>query len=177
MSALAARDRHGLRARAPRRHTAGMPSPSVDTADAAAALYRQQVLEHGRQPRLAGRLDGAAQRAQASNALCGDRVAVSLRVDGQGRVVELRHDSQACLLCLASASLMAQHVPGLDAAGVVRARDALHASLRNEAATGIGEAFAALAGAAPYPSRHRCVLLPWEALLAALDAPSSEPAA
>lgn len=151
-----------------------MPSLPVDSADAAAALYRQQVLDHGRQPVHAGRLDGPARRAQASNALCGDRVAVSLRLDRLGRITDIRHDSQACLLCLASASLMAQHVPGLDAAMLVSDRDALRASLRNEAGTAVAGHFAALAGVAPYPSRHRCVLLPWEALLAALEAPESE---
>ena len=34
--------------------------------------------------------------------------------------------------------------------------------------------WAALAGVAPYPSRHRCVLLPWEALRDALEAPESD---
>jgi len=151
-----------------------MPSPPVESVDAAAALYRQQVLEHGRQPRQAGRLDGPARRAQASNTLCGDRVAVSLRLDDRGRIHELRHESQACLLCLASASLMAQHVAGLDLAGVVHRRDALGASLRDENGAAIEGKFAALAGVAPYPSRPRCVLLPWEALLDAMVAPESE---
>ena len=151
-----------------------MPSSPVVSGDAATALYRQQVLDHGRQPRQAGRLDGPARRAQASNALCGDRVAVSLRVDDRGRISEVRHESQACLLCLASASLMAQHVNGLDAAGVALGHDSVRASIRDEDGGGAAGAFAALAGVAPYPSRHRCVLLPWEALLAALDAPETE---
>lgn len=151
-----------------------MPRPPAEPADAAAALYRQHVLEHGRQPRQAGRLDGPARRAQASNTLCGDRVAVSLRLDEQGRVQTLRHDSQGCLLCLASASLMALHAPGLDRDGIVQGRDALRASLREEDGAPVADEFAALAGVAPYPSRHRCVLLPWEALLDAMDAPESE---
>lgn len=150
-----------------------MTTPSPEPADAAAALYRQQVLEHGRQPRQAGRLQGRARRAQASNTLCGDRVAISLRVDEAGRISELRHESQACLLCLASASLMAQHVAGLDAAGVARRHEALRASIQD--ASGADGDLAALAGVAPYPSRHRCVLLPWEALRDALEAPESEP--
>ena len=148
---------------------------SVETAGAAAALYRRQVLEHGRQPRGAGRLAGPARRALANNALCGDRVAVSLRLDGAGRVGEIRHDSEGCLLCLASASLMAGRVAGLDAAGVAREREALLTLLRDPGAGGDAGELAALSGAAPYPSRHRCVLLPWEALLDALQAPESEP--
>lgn len=152
-----------------------MTTPTLEPADAAAALYRQQVLDHGRQPRQAGRLEGRARRALASNTLCGDRVAISLRFDSQGRISELRHDSQACLLCLASASLMARHVAGLDAAGVARRHETLRASIQDASATGVDGDLAALAGVAPYPSRHRCVLLPWEALRDALEAPETEP--
>lgn len=152
-----------------------MTTPTLEPAQAADALYRQQVLDHGRQPRQAGRLDGRARRAQASNTLCGDRVAVSLRVDAQGRISELRHDSQACLLCLASASLMAGHVAGLDAAGVAHRHERLRSSLQGTTDAGADGDLAALAGVAPYPSRHRCVLLPWEALRDALEAPESEP--
>ncbi|GAB2663438.1 iron-sulfur cluster assembly scaffold protein [Arenimonas aestuarii] len=152
-----------------------MTTPSPEPANAAAALYRQQVLDHGRQPRQSGRLDGRARRAQASNTLCGDRVAVSLRLDPQGRISELRHDSQACLLCLASASLMTQHVAGLDAAGVARHHEMLRAGIQDASGAGASGDLAALAGVAPYPSRHRCVLLPWEALRDALEAPETEP--
>ena len=151
-----------------------MASGPVDSAEAAAALYRRQVLEHGRQPRGAGRLGGLARRAQASNALCGDRVAISLRLDEARRIGEIRHDSEGCLLCLASASLMAGRIAGLDAAGVAREREALLSLLRDCDADGDMGELAALSGASPYPSRHRCVLLPWEALLDALQAPETE---
>jgi nitrogen fixation NifU-like protein len=141
--------------------------------DAFSALYRDQVLAHGRQPRQAGRLDGRARRASASNALCGDRVAVSLRLGDDGAIAELRHDSEGCLLCLASVSLMAGRVQGLAPAAVPALATALRDGLARADDRGLGE-LAALIGAAPYPSRHRCALLPWDALLAALEAPESE---
>ena len=152
-----------------------MSGASLGTAGAAAALYRRQVLEHGRQPRGAGRLEGLARRARADNTLCGDRVAVSLRLDGQGRIGQIRHESEGCLLCLASASLMAGHVAGLDAAGIARGRETLLAVLRDPGQAAHAGELAALTGAAAYPSRHRCVLLPWDALLDALQAPETEP--
>ncbi|MBW8311593.1 MAG: iron-sulfur cluster assembly scaffold protein [Rhizobium sp.] len=141
--------------------------------DAFSALYRDQVLAHGRQPRQAGRLEGRARRASANNALCGDRVAVSLRLGDDGAIAELRHDSEGCLLCLASASLMASRVPGLAPGDVEPLANTLREALSRGDDTGLGE-LAALIGAAPYPSRHRCALLPWDALLATLDAPESE---
>ena len=141
--------------------------------DAFSALYRDQVLAHGRQPRHAGRLDGRARRAGANNALCGDRVAVALRLGDDGTIVELRHDSEGCLLCLASASLMAGRVSGRSPAEMAPLADTLRDALARGDESGLGE-LAALIGAAPYPSRHRCALLPWDALLAALEAPESD---
>ena len=141
--------------------------------DAFSALYRDQVLAHGRQPRQAGRLDGRARRASANNALCGDRVAVSLRLGDDGTIAELRHESEGCLLCLASASLMAGRVQGLAPGGVAPLANTLRVALSRGDDTGLGE-LAALIGAAPYPSRHHCALLPWDALLAALETPESE---
>lgn len=145
----------------------------MDSADAFAALYRDTVLDHGRVPRHAGSLPPPARSATASNALCGDRVELDVRLDGRGAVAELRHRTQGCLICTASASLMAGDVPGRDAAGVAARLASLHRGLESGDGNGLGE-LAALTGVYAHPSRHRCALLPWEALQAALAAP--EPA-
>lgn len=139
-----------------------------------AALYRDRVLEHGRAPRHAGTLAGASHRASAVNALCGDRVAVELRLGPDGGIAELRHQSEGCLLCLASASLMACDVPGRDAAAVAGRFDALRAGIRGGDGDGLGE-LGALAGVSVHPARHRCVLLPWECLLQALAGEGAGP--
>lgn len=137
------------------------------------ALYRDRVLDHGRSPRHAGTLDDASHRATAHNALCGDRVEVQLRLDPGGRITALRHQSEGCLLCLASASLMACDVAGRDAPGVAARLQSLRAALSegpgetNDHGDALGE-LAALAGVAAHPARHRCVLLPWACLQQAL---------
>lgn len=137
-----------------------------------AALYRDRVLEHGRSPRHTGALADATHAASAHNTLCGDRVALSLRLDGEGRIDELRHHSDGCLLCLASASLMACDVPGRDAADVAARFSALREGIRRSDGADLDE-LGALAGVGAHPARHRCVLLPWEALLDALAEPGS----
>ena len=129
---------------------------------AASALYREQVLDHGHAPRGVGCLPEPARCATAHNALCGDRVRLSLQREGDG-IVALRHQSEGCLLCLASASLMAEHLPGMSVADAAAWSSRLRRHLQAEDADALGP-FAALAGVAPHPGRHRCVLLPWEAL-------------
>lgn len=133
-----------------------------------ANLYRDRLLDHGRAPRHAGPLADASHRAEAHNALCGDRVGVELRLDAEGRIAALGHQSEGCLLCLASASLMACDVPGRDAAGVAARLQALRTAIANGDGDGLDE-LGALAGVAAHPARHRCVLLPWECLQQALS--------
>lgn len=145
----------------------------MDSTDAFAALYRDTVLDHGRAPRHAGALPPPARSAQASNPLCGDRIEVDVHLDARGAVAQLRHRTQGCLICTASASLMAADVAGRDAAAVAARLDVLRRGLVSGDGNGLGE-LAALTGVSAHPSRHRCALLPWEALQAAMAAP--EPA-
>lgn len=140
----------------------------MDAPAAFAALYRDTVLDHGRAPRHTGALPPPARGAQAHNPLCGDRIALTLRLDGGGRVAAIRHDTAGCLLCMASASLLATHVLDLDRDAVAVLHEALRrAVLGDPADPALGE-LAALTGVAAYPARQRCVLLPWEALHEAL---------
>jgi nitrogen fixation NifU-like protein len=137
-------------------------------------LYRDIVRDHGRAPHGSGELDGATARAEAHNAMCGDRIVVTLLLDDGGRIRAVRHATDGCLLCNASASLMASHVPGLDHAGLRTLHKRL-AALVAGAPSGLlhGDEFrfgdlGALAGVAAFPSRRRCVMLPWEALESAM---------
>ena len=145
----------------------------MSTPDAAAALYRELVLDHGRAPRHGGTLADATHRAEASNPLCGDRVRLEIRLDALGRIAELRHHTEGCLLCTASASLMACDTPGYDATAVATRLQALRAGIASGDATGLDD-LDALVGVSAHPARHRCVLLPWEALQMALLPPETD---
>ncbi len=141
----------------------------MDSTDAFAALYRDAVLDHGRAPRHVGALPPPARSASASNALCGDRVAVDVLLDDAGAVAQLRHRTEGCLICTASASLMASEAVGRDADGVARRQAALRRGIETGSGEALGE-LAPLTGVAGHATRHRCALLPWEALQAAMAA-------
>lgn len=133
-------------------------------------------LYHERMLRLAGDADGdrlAAPDAAATvdNPLCGDRVTVELRCDGDGRIVELAHAVRGCILCRAAAAVLGGHAAGHDAAGLEAVRAALHARLRGTGALPQAPQWRDLAVFEPvaaHRSRHECVLLPFDAALQAL---------
>lgn len=128
-------------------------------------LYRKALLRLAADARGAGALDPADASATVHNPACGDRVTVSLRMAG-GRVAALGHVTEACVLAQASASLLAEAAPGMDAAALATLADGVRAMLRG------GEnlpAYAAFEGAGAHAGRHRCVLLPIEAALKAVE--------
>jgi NifU-like protein involved in Fe-S cluster formation len=95
---------------------------------------------------------------------------VTLRLDGAARITAMAHETQACVLAQASASILGAHLAGADAAGVQTLRGEVAAMLRE----GVGPPtlfadYAALTGAAIYRNRHACVLLPIDAVLDALN--------
>lgn len=111
----------------------------------------------------------AEQRSQS----CGSVVRVGLDLDDAGRVARFGIDASACALGQASAAVLAVHVAGQDKVSLLAARDALEAFFaghRNDPGDWPGVEH--LASALPYRARHGSILLPWRAVVAALDGKS-----
>ncbi|MBV9538622.1 MAG: SUF system NifU family Fe-S cluster assembly protein [Acidisphaera sp.] len=136
-------------------------------------LYQEVILDHGRRPRHGKGLAGYDASARGDNPMCGDRVEVFVRRDGD-RVAEAGFEARGCAISIASADLMAETVAGRPVAQI----RALFERFRQMARTGdcpdcaddaALERLRPLAGVSEYPSRVKCATLPWYALMAALD--------
>ena len=134
------------------------------------ALLRLAAAAHG-----AGRLGGDCCSAREANAMCGDAVIFDARIDEAGRIVAVANELKGCVLVQASASLLAEHVAGADAADVEALKTDVTAMLNGgEEPGGVWAAYEVFKPASAYRSRHSCVLLPIEALAKALkDCPPS----
>ena len=75
------------------------------------SLYREQILDHYRNPRNKGILDPADYSHEDQNPLCGDEVRIDLRVR-DGIVSEVRFDGRGCAISQASASMLTELVEG-----------------------------------------------------------------
>lgn len=115
--------------------------------------YRHIVIEHFRRPRNRGALPDANRSAEGANPLCGDRIRVQLLVGDDGVVVDARFTADACALCIASASLLTEHVRGR--------------AMRDIAAVDATWVMTSLEGEPP-PGRRKCALLPLDTLHRAL---------
>ena len=131
-------------------------------------LYQERIVARARAKTGVGKLAEPTKSARRDNPLCGDRVTIDVRLDGQGRIAEIAHQVRGCLLCQASASALSSVAVGRDAAGIAALRhDADRALGREEGEA--GEPFTVFLPVAAHKSRQECVLLPLEALKDALS--------
>lgn len=135
-------------------------------------LYRDVILDHNKHPRNFGRLDPCDTSADGNNPLCGDRLTLTLRLEGE-RVSDIRFEGKGCAISTASASLMTEAVKGKDGASISHLRELVHQALtaHGDAAAPSPELgkLAALAGVRDYPARVKCASLCWHTLDAALQ--------
>ena len=132
-------------------------------------LYRDVILDHNRQPRNFGRLEPADGQADGFNPLCGDRLSVFVRLNGD-RIEDLRFEGKGCAISTASASLMTEAVKGQSRAAVEALYQRVHAlQTQRDAppAQDLGK-LAALSGVREFPARVKCASLCWHTLNAAL---------
>jgi nitrogen fixation NifU-like protein len=114
--------------------------------------YRATVIEHFRHPRNRAPLPDANRAADGANPLCGDRIRIQLRVV-DNTITDARFTADACALCIATASLLTEHVRGVTADAVASiGGDWIRASL----------------GSDPPPGRTRCAMLPIDTLRRAM---------
>ncbi len=132
-------------------------------------LYQELVLEHKRAPRNYGHLAQPTHQAEGTNPSCGDRIAVELQLDGT-QVQDIRFTGQGCAICMASTSMMTEAVKGRDVEAAQALQQHFRAVLTGEEEPGeapLGK-LVSLAGVRRYPSRIKCALLGWHALMHAI---------
>ncbi len=132
-------------------------------------LYQQVVLDHYKNPRNRGALDGCTHAADGVNPLCGDSLRVELVCAGD-RIAAMRFSGEACAITTATASMLSELVAGFGAAEVVALNEPFGQLLRGEveADDALGP-LNALAELRRHPLRRKCAELPWATLRAALE--------
>ncbi len=140
-------------------------------------LYQEIILEHNRRPRNFGELAGANRQAEGYNPLCGDKVHVFARLEGD-KLAGLSFEGAGCAISQASASLMTEAVEGKSLDEVRAIFDRFLRLLTGGALEGSGELgnLEVFVGVSRYPMRVKCATLAWHTLRAALEsAPMNTP--
>ncbi len=132
-------------------------------------IYNSRILEFaGNIPRI-GTLEDADAEASAHSKLCGSRVKIWLKMDGD-RVSDFAHEVKACALGQASSSIMARHVIGATADEVRKAREDMLSMLKadGEGPEGRFEDMRFLRPVRDYKARHASTMLTFDAVVDAI---------
>ena len=132
-------------------------------------LYREVILDHFKHSAHAGDLPGADLTAEGNNPLCGDELAVFLKLTG-GRIQRARFQGKGCAISRATASMLMQQIEGKSLDEVGRLIEALKRLMQGEEpdpSVELGD-LEALAGVHKFPVRVKCAALSWNVLEQAL---------
>ncbi|MEC8623164.1 MAG: SUF system NifU family Fe-S cluster assembly protein [Pseudomonadota bacterium] len=133
-------------------------------------LYQDIILDHSKNPRNSGYLEGATHSARENNPLCGDRVSVYLTVQN-AEITDLTFEARGCAISVASASMMGQMMKGKS---VVEAQHLFKQFIAlingSDVAEGVEfKELQSLSGVKQFPTRIKCATLSWHALQHALE--------
>ena len=140
-------------------------------------LYQDMILDHNKRPRNRRTLEAADRTAEGYNPLCGDRVTVFLKLEGDV-VKDASFVGSGCAISTASASLMTEAVKGKTFEQAKALFRRFHKLVTGEAVEtpegpGLGK-LEVFSGVCRYPARVKCATLAWHTVNAAMDDKAAE---
>jgi nitrogen fixation NifU-like protein len=131
-------------------------------------LYQEIILDHSKHPRNRHAMAEANRQAEGYNPLCGDKLKLFLKVEGD-KVVDASFEGSGCAISTASASLMTETLKGKTREEAMRMLEKFHELLTTD--TPVSQDLGKLVvfcGVRDYPARVKCATLAWHTLKSAL---------
>jgi nitrogen fixation NifU-like protein len=134
-------------------------------------LYQEIILDHSKRPRNCHPMDDANRKAEGYNPLCGDKLKLFLKMEGD-IVKDVSFVGSGCAISTASASLMTESLKGKTREEALVLLDKFHELLTTDAAVreDLGK-LVVFCGVRDYPARVKCATLAWHTLKSALTNP------
>ena len=132
-------------------------------------LYQQVILSRSKNPRHFGVTNPIHRTKRLSNPYCGDAIEVTLTMDENSIIKDLKFTGSGCALCLASADLMIEIIKGKTINEVQDIVEHFHQVMLSKAELDSSlNILKAIEGAKRYPIKIKCVTLPWHTLKLAI---------
>lgn len=133
-------------------------------------LYQEVILDHNRRPRNFRALDDPSRTQEGYNPLCGDRLMLYVKLDGD-RIADVAFQGSGCAISKASASLMTEALKGKTVGEARQLFERFHAMVMSppdSAAPDLGK-LSVFAGVREFPTRVKCASLAWHTMKAAVS--------
>jgi nitrogen fixation NifU-like protein len=134
-------------------------------------LYQQVILDHNKNPKNFGKIAAANRSAEGYNPLCGDRIDLYLRVEGDV-IKDISFEGAGCAISKSSASVMTTVLKGKSADEAEQLFKKFQKLITSEpgAEPDLKEMgkLAIFCGVREFPLRVKCAGLAWHTMAAAL---------
>jgi len=132
-------------------------------------LYQEVILDHNRRPRNFRVLADASHTAEGYNPLCGDRLTLYLKVEGE-TIADVSFEGAGCAISKASASMMTDALKGRTIAEANVLFERFHRMVTTPPEQSVEDMgkLSSLAGVREFPVRVKCASLAWHTLRAAM---------
>ncbi|MEC5424965.1 SUF system NifU family Fe-S cluster assembly protein [Virgibacillus sp. C22-A2] len=129
-------------------------------------LYRQVIMDHYKNPRNKGVMEGDVLTVDMNNPTCGDRIQLQLQVE-EGVVKDAKFDGEGCSISMSSASMMTQAIKGKNIDDALKMSKLFSQMMLGEDIDTADldlEDIEALQGVSKFPARIKCATLAWKAM-------------
>ena len=133
-------------------------------------LYQEVILDHNKRPRNFRSIEGASHHADGYNPLCGDKLSLTVQVDGD-TIADVAFIGSGCAISKASASIMTDTLKGKSLTEARALFERFHRMITtppDQPVEDMGK-LSVLAGVREFPVRVKCASLAWHTLKAALE--------
>ncbi len=117
-------------------------------------LYRENLLDHYKNPRNFGTIKKADISHHEYLASCGDDLTIFVKLDKDNKIVDVKFQGKGCAISQASASMLTERIKGMSL-------EELHALMREDIFEMLGTEIG--------PGRIKCALLPLKTLMKGVE--------
>ena len=80
--------------------------------DSIESMYQENILDHYKNPRNAGKIQNASVHHHEYNPLCGDELDMFLVIDKNKKIADVKIYAKGCAISVASASMLTEEIKG-----------------------------------------------------------------
>ena len=133
-------------------------------------LYQQTILDRAKNPRYYGVTNPIDRTQVLENPYCGDKIEITMTIDRNNTIENLKFTGSGCALCLASADLTIETIEGKTVERAKEIIEHLHQVILGQVELDSNyDRLKAIEGVKRYPIKVKCVTLAWHTLTKALS--------
>ncbi len=139
-------------------------------------LYKEIILDHGKNPRNKGKCKDFNYDASGHNPLCGDKVHIFVKLSKDDKVEDLSFEGEGCAISLASASILTDIIKNKNIVIANKITDDFLKMIKNNSKITLNSlnedqktTMMSLSGVKDFPMRVKCATMAWHTLTSALE--------